>query len=73
MTCPACTAAQSSPLRHDYASGCDSCQARAVAAVGLHREPIKPEVLALFKDAEAGKRLVKEWGEKVDRARKVSG
>lgn len=79
MTCPACQAAKNDPLHHEYASGCDSCLARTVAAIGLHTDSINagkvlPEMArvlrSLFKDPNAGWTLVREWGVKVDKARK---
>ncbi len=80
MNCPACTAAELAPIRHDYTNGCDGCQARAIAALGMHRESIEAgkvsddlkRVLAkLFADPAQGWKLVREWGPKVDQARKV--
>ena len=79
--CMPCIEAEADPLRHYYANGCTSCQARAIAALGLHQDSINagrvlPEMgellRTLFKDGPTeGWAAVREWGAKVDRARKA--
>lgn len=78
--CMPCIEAQDDPLRHDYTNGCDSCQARAIAQVGSHHESVDAgrvtdrmkEQLQKFFPADPAKGWisVREWGVKVDRARK---
>lgn len=77
MTCPQCTAAEIEPTRDEFANGCRSCEARALAVTGalaLPREQYRDAVRAVFNDhAQAGHELVKEWAGKIRRAAAAQG
>ena len=75
MTCGACERAQANPARDDYTSGCESCQARALAAIGAHIESqALGSVTPAFRDAlervfgdgwKAHAAAVRDWGQRI--------
>jgi hypothetical protein len=80
MTCIVCsTAAKANPRTVEYGNACQSCAARILAATGAHLESqdrgfLTSEyrwVLEKFfgADWEAGARLTKEWGAKMNNPR----
>jgi hypothetical protein len=81
VTCPQCEAAETSPLQPEYGNRCDSCRARAFAQIGAHADSFAAGRLTedmdricrekFPADPAAGWRMVREWGVKVDRARKA--
>ena len=69
--CPACTAAEQHPTREEFAAGCISCAARALAVTRADLlEDYRGAVQRLFGDqAKAGHELVKRWLARVKQAR----
>ena len=75
MTCPACARAQLNPAQYDYTNGCDSCQARALAAIGVHVESQElGSVTPQFRDVmervfgdgwKAHAAAVRDWGQRI--------
>jgi len=78
MKCQSCARAEHDPMRDDFARGCMSCEARALASLGAHvesleRRCITPEyrstLEALFGDAwKDGHELVKLWAQRITSA-----
>lgn len=75
MHCRACARAEHDPTRDDFARGCMSCEARALASLGAHVESLERRCVtpqyratleALFGERwEEGHRLVRHWGAKI--------
>lgn len=63
MTCPSCTAAQHNPRADEFANGCLSCEARAMAVTRADLlEGYQGAAKKLFGDRlKEGHALVKEW------------
>lgn len=87
MTCPDCTAAETTPRAYDYRADCQSCKARALAAIGAHLESAAlgrqtaqyARALATMFGADgvaAGHESVKRWAKRmaaVDKRQGVRG
>ncbi len=71
MTCPACTAAERNPRADEFANGCLSCQARAMAVTRADLlEDYQGAAQRLFGDKfKEGHALVKQWLAKVKQRR----
>lgn len=75
MNCEPCTRAERNPRAYDYAIGCDSCSARALAATGAHEaSQALGSLTEEYRDAlqkvfgagwELKAELVKGWGKKL--------
>lgn len=65
MNCAACTDAQSDPTRDEFANGCLSCQARALAVTRvdqLGRTQALAAIAQVFgEQAQEGESMVREW------------
>lgn len=78
--CDACTIAATEPRTGHFAAGCKECDARALAGGPGHWESAKAGKITpgyrkaldvAFGDGwEAGHAAVKNWAEKIDKARK---
>lgn len=78
MSCRACTAAERHPRSDVLASGCMSCEARALASIGSHIESVEINVITpqyrstlerVFGDRwRQGHELVKTWGQRISEA-----
>ncbi len=59
--CTACESArETNPRLDEWASGCESCIARALAATGFNRDSVG-NWDKLFADIPRGQRMVDEW------------
>ena len=72
MTCHQCQSAEADPRRAEFASGCRSCEARALAVTRadlLPRDDYIAAVRKVFGEcAKEGHELVKAWLAKLRRA-----
>ena len=70
-SCRQCQAAETAPSSAEFAPGCRSCEARALAVTRadlLPREQYRDAVRAVFGDqAKAGHDMVKAWLAKIRR------
>lgn len=73
MTCQACTAAEQQPRANDFASGCISCKARAMAVTRADLlEDYQGAARRMFGDqVKEGHTLVKQWLQRIKAVRHV--
>lgn len=76
-SCPQCQAAEATPSSAEFAPGCRSCEARALAVTRadlLPREQYRDAVRQVFGDgAQAGHAMVKAWIAKIRRDAAAQG